>query len=454
VKILLVLHTYAADGDFGSFALQLIEGFSNTGAEVHVIKANDLVDGLGATSMSKALDSDKIRTYFNHNKFDLVFNTNHSGMGGIIKKCIGHTPVISWLVDRNPFLHAGKCERNLFRKTNHVITSSRVNVENLIRRFGLSEDNVHYYPFMTNPSSFSFVKDKTLNLCFIGSFFVNEGVISDLLLKNYGNKYYSRIMDAIASLEDDFDQDDRALVRRIGIRFPLLMQNISAARFKGSVGNIISNKKRLDALSAVSDLGLHLYGTENISALAAYSPRVASCFHSSMYVNSRARLCDVYDRSKIGVNINHHQATTGLSYRVFDILASSALLVTNKQKNSDLDYLFGKDNPIPTYATASQLRKICQHFLQSDSERNQLVRECNKLIAGKHTFDVRAIDIIKIAYPDFVAKKEKPKVEFIDSRRLLKDESFQKNANSGCGIVDYVRVMSKIYSYAANRISS
>ncbi len=428
MKILLILHTYAADGEFGSFALQLVEGFANTGAEVHVIKANDLVDGLGATALSSELDKNKIKSYFTRNKFDLVFNTNHAGMGGLIKKYIGQAPVISWLVDRNPFLHAGKNNNKLFSKTTHVITSSRANVDNLIYKFNLKEDNIHYLPFMTNPLSFNDKINKSINICFIGSFFVNEKVVSQLLLRNYKNKYYLRVLDALSSLEDDFDQDDESLVKEIGLCSLLKKQKISPSRFKGAIGNIISNKKRLDYLSEVSDLGLHLYGTDNISSLATHSPSLASCFQSSYFVNSRERLCNIYDRSKIGLNINHHQATTGLSYRVFDILASSALLVTNKQRKSDLEYLFGADHPVPIYSTSRELKTICKHFLQYESEREQLIQECNQLVAEEHTFDQRAIDLIRIAYPKFAVQTGRSMpVTFIQKNDLVRDDGLMAN---------------------------
>jgi spore maturation protein CgeB len=113
------------------------------------------------------------------------------------------------------------------------------------------------------------------------------------------------------------------------------------------------------------------------------------------------------NRSKIGININHHQATSGLGYRVFDILASSALLITNFQEDSDFKRLFGEDHKIPTYRTPEELRREVKYYLDHDDKRKELVDYCNQLVAKGFSFEERATQIIQIAYPDFVPSANK-----------------------------------------------
>jgi hypothetical protein len=112
---------------------------------------------------------------------------------------------------------------------------------------------------------------------------------------------------------------------------------------------IISTNNRIKTLDALSDLGLKIYGPQKWFETIRYSYKLASCYQFVEYVKMRQQLCSIYDRSNIGININHHQATSGIGYRVFDILASSALLITNFQEDSDFTRLFGEDHKIPTF---------------------------------------------------------------------------------------------------------
>jgi spore maturation protein CgeB len=125
-------------------------------------------------------------------------------------------------------------------------------------------------------------------------------------------------------------------------------------------------------------------------------------------------LCSIYDRSKIGINVNHHQATSGLGYRVFDLLASSALLITNFQEDSDLIRLFGENHKIPTYRSPEELRQKIIYYLDHEDETKELVAYCNQLVAKGFSFEERATQMIQIVYPDFVPNvKDKVNTTYI-----------------------------------------
>lgn len=422
MNVLLILHTYAPNGELGSFAKELVEGFRNTGANVSLIKTNDLVDGLGAPRFSPKVDRKKLRQIFKSQKFDVIFTTNHGGINSMVRSLVGSAPIISWMVDRNPFKHNGRTKFQIFKDSDHLITSSTANVPSLIEKFSLKKENVHYMPFMTNPRSFDHSKTKDINVSFIGSYFLNEGVIYRALQSAKGTKYYGPLLEVIRELDDDFDVNENELIKQKGLSAYLLSLRMTRRHFKGAVGNMLSNRKRLQYLDAVSDLGLELYGTRNLAELVAFAPRVAACYHSDYFVNTRDRLVDLYDRSKIGLNINHHQATTGLGYRVFDIMCSSALLVSNYQKQSDLDVLFGVNHPIPIYRSAGELREICDHYITHDTERQDLVTRCQQLIGDSHTFDTRALEILRIASPDYQKADTCTEVQHFGKEDLWQDD--------------------------------
>lgn len=426
MNILLILHTYSANRELGSFAKELVKGFGNTGANIYVIKTNDLVDNLSARKYSKNINKKKFEHFFKKNKFDMVFTTNHGGVNDTLRKLVRGAPVISWMVDRNPFMHNGYLSRTVFNSTDHLITSSTLNVPSLIEKFNMPKGQVHYLPFMTNPNSFNRKRTKDINISFIGSYFLNERIISSAILKARGTKYERPLAEIIALLEEDFDLNEERLIKEKGLSAFLIAQGVTIRGFKGAVGNTLSNRKRLEFLSAVSDLGLKLFGTKNLSELIAVSPNISACFDIDYFVSTRERLVDIYDRSKIGLNINHHQATSGLGYRVFDIMSSSAVLVSNYQKQSDLDILFGKNHPIPIYKSKEELREICQFLLLNEGERNAISEQCQKLIGNRHTFDQRAVDIIKLAFPNFKPEKTPPRIKFCTQGDLWSRDSLDE----------------------------
>lgn len=417
-------HTYAQDGEFGSFMLELIKGFENAGVTLHVIKANDLVDNLSAKSYSSAVDVGKLESFIKNTKPDFIFSTNHAGIGKVIKRRFKHIPVVTWMVDRNPFLHSGYEINKLFSKQDYIITSSTANVEKLERRFPKLKGRVYHLPFMTNPDTFNHNKHKDINISFVGSVFVNTKKIVDMFKNNFDNiDLRTNMCSFIKDVEADYDLDLKDAVDKYKLSRVILDNNLTNEKFLGIVANMISNNKRFLYLSSIADLGLHLFGTKNWHAAIKFSPELVSKFHFNKFIKTREQLCDIYDRSKISLNINHHQATTGLGYRVFDIMASSSLLISNYQKKSDLEVLFGKNHPIPIYKNERELRELVKYYLENENERRNVVSQCNTLIKDDHTFDRRAIQICQIINPSFKKLSEKRSAIFYSSDYFLKSPS-------------------------------
>lgn len=397
MKVIGFFHTYAQDGEFGSFMLELIKGFENAGVTLHVIKANDLVDSLSAKSYSDSVNIDKLKELIDSVKPTFIFSTNHAGIGKIIKKKYKHIPVVTLMVDRNPFLHSGYEIDKLFSTQDYLITASTANVEKLEKRFPKLLGKIFYLPFMTNPNSFDNNHYKDINISFVGSVFVNTKKIVDMFSNNFTNiELRNNLCSFIEDVEDDYDLDLKSAIGKYKLSRVIKDNNLTNEKFLGIVANMISNNKRFLYLSSIADLGLDLFGTKNWHTAIKFSPELVSRFHFNTFIKTREQLCNVYDRSKISLNINHHQATTGLGYRVFDIMASSSLLISNYQKKSDLEVLFGKNHPVPIYRNEVELRKLVQYYLENEDERIKIVSKCNSLIQDTHTFDRRAVQICQI----------------------------------------------------------
>ena len=92
---------------------------------------------------------------------------------------------------------------------------------------------------------------------------------------------------------------------------------------------------------------------------------------------------NIYNKSKIGINVSHLQATSGFPWRVMDIMASNACLVTDYHE--DFKRLFG-NIPIPTYESELEAYEVCRQLIKDESRRKEIVLQCQEVIENKYRF--------------------------------------------------------------------
>ena len=104
--------------------------------------------------------------------------------------------------------------------------------------------------------------------------------------------------------------------------------------------HLITGQQRIKYLSTISDLGLKIYSNSNWkSDVSLIDIKVADCYQDGL-IQTKRQNEDLYNNSKISVNLSHPQATTSFSWRVPDIMASNSCLVMEDKK--DWHKLFGK----------------------------------------------------------------------------------------------------------------
>ena len=147
--------------------------------------------------------------------------------------------------------------------------------------------------------------------------------------------------------------------------------------------NSLSRSKRILTLAAVSDLGLELFGPEDWILDGNSSTVELHCAYNLKQIYSLKQNQDLYNASKIGLNINHLQAQDGFSWRVLDIMASSACLVSEFTPNIKR---FFPDIPIPTFTNAFEARGECQRLLKDDVFRKELTLMCQQEVDVRFRF--------------------------------------------------------------------
>jgi spore maturation protein CgeB len=175
--------------------------------------------------------------------------------------------------------------------------------------------------------------------------------------------------------------------------------------FEMQVQNIVTNSERIEILERLSASGLKVYGNARWRQLMPYSFAANNSVVLEANISSHDQLMEVYNSSKICINLPQSQVRSAIQYRVIDILASQALLITKFNANSDLFKIFGEDCPVVFFRSIQELDELCAFYLENEEARLEMVRKGNALVAKGFSFDERVMDYLRLSNPAFAASK-------------------------------------------------
>ena len=145
----------------------------------------------------------------------------------------------------------------------------------------------------------------------------------------------------------------------------------------------LSDEKRIRVLSAISDLGLKLYGTPNwANGTHFYESNLQLCY-TSKKISSREEVQEVYNSSKIGISTGHLQSVNGFPWRTFDIMRTNACLVSDFHE--DCQKLFPMEL-FPIYHSPAEARSIIKELLDNEKLRRKIVKNCQQYAREHFTF--------------------------------------------------------------------
>lgn len=146
--------------------------------------------------------------------------------------------------------------------------------------------------------------------------------------------------------------------------------------------DVISGIRRARYLTAVADLGLDLRGMGWNDKSMTYFPELHLRYNKTV-VFSLLENQQFYNRSKIGFNTNHIQAQSGFSWRVCDIMASNACLVSEYKPGLSETF---PGIPLPTFTSPAEAREQCLKILKEENLRQDIVAASHEEIDKKHRF--------------------------------------------------------------------
>jgi spore maturation protein CgeB len=105
-------------------------------------------------------------------------------------------------------------------------------------------------------------------------------------------------------------------------------------------------------------------------------------------------LREIYNSTKVNIDINRVVIRNGFTQRVFDALACGAFLITNaKQVVADHFETSGSQREIVTFKNADELADLVRYYLTHENERMEIARRGYRKVLTSHTYDHRIAEI-------------------------------------------------------------
>lgn len=175
-------------------------------------------------------------------------------------------------------------------------------------------------------------------------------------------------------------------------RFPYgYRENYRALVAQQYISVKVAEQERLRALKMLSEsFNVDIYTGSDTSSM----PHI----HNRGFAKSLEEMPVIFNRSKINLNITAKSIRSGLSLRIFDVLAAGGFLITNYQAEIPDFFEIGKD--LIVYDSLENLKELCAYYLSHEDERAKIARHGNETVLRLHTYDRRLMQMLDLAFPE------------------------------------------------------
>ncbi len=374
----------------------IVDALVKGGHEVHICHGNRFTESggtIGFTGNPKAF-----ARYIKQQGIQLVLCKNNAGNYSRIRDLVD-CPFVIWVSDEVSHIFKPDGEeradlQKLLDSRVHLFVTTSKCERFYSDLFPNRTGQIHFVPHCTSPDAFrASPGKKSIDISFVGSS-LDLGPIYRMF-RRYARpgveaqSVYLSILDAIDRLKNANDHDFDRTVLELGLRAVLAKEGMSPEQFRMFCANLISNNERFQIFAALREFDTAIFGNLAWLDSISFTTDLIKMFRPWHPVRTFEHLVEIYQNSKISISIPQHQVGGGVQYRVLDIMASDALLITKYSTDSDLIRIFGPDCPVPTYHSPSALRDLCEFYIQNEDARLAKVEQCKKLIDEKFTFEYR-----------------------------------------------------------------
>jgi len=330
---------------------------------------------------SKILEEQKCNALFTINEWGLDCDGIIAGF--LEQKKILH---INWCVD-DPFFEEIIHKRK-FRKSD--LRFDFVSDRDYLEKMEKKGYKARFLPLGTDPSMFYPVKRNFVNdLSFVGSSYlaqVNEFV-------SMAETFLTGMVPFLASLLSQYRQDssldiDKKITARVSaLDLPESLSPEKAVFICKHFAGYLYRKEAVLSLARQFP-GFRIYGDDGW--LREVSPERLGT------VKYGDELREVYNSTKINVDINRVVIRNGFTQRVFDTLACGAFLITSsKPIVEEFFETDGSQKEIVTFKTPDELSDLAQYYLIHDTERQKIQERGHRKVMAAHTYDHRIKELFR-----------------------------------------------------------
>lgn len=203
---------------------------------------------------------------------------------------------------------------------------------------------------------------------------------------------------------------------------------------------------RIATLNTLLELGLSVYGIY-WNNLSKYCNQLVLAFNEEP-VYSLKHNQDIYNSSIININIQHPQNYGyGCAWRVYDIMASSGLLISQRSlllKNRTKNFV-----DIPMFDTPLQAADLCRKYLKEKTLREEIIIASNEYIEKFGRWNSNFKTISQLTGISLKDTENKGYLSFINPNNLLQIKKYSRIKNIKNGyrlILSNLPIFRKLYN--------
>jgi spore maturation protein CgeB len=415
-------HTWNGKRTLQSPYNAIVDSIRKNGVDLKIIWTNELVPpDADIHAWDCRHSEEKVLELISEVNPDFILSINNGGLSRRIRAGI-KCPVIKWLFDDFPhlFFHNGvESIKDAIVPGDIVLCYTNSLAMEVKQKFPEVASNVFFVPHATDLSLFQKLQwQPKYNISFVGSFLNIDFFIRSILsAANSNPSVANSILSVLRELRNNYDCDFEKLVNDYNLNELVKERNLDWLHFKRLMSDVITTQDRLAGLASVSDLGLSLFGGKDWFGPLAFSDKLINCFQLEAVIDTQEKLTQVYQSSRIAIDLPNIQNRNSISNRVIDVMASGSLLITKYQEKSDMFLLFGKDCPVPMYKNNNHLHELCHYYLNNESERLEIVKKCNMLVKKIHSYDEQSKYILSLVNLRSIENSES-RVSFINTSKF------------------------------------
>lgn len=380
----------------------LTAAFQKLGIEVVEMQAPSLYNAChpkeAPITMAQSLE--QVNRCCRENMFLFVFSVNF--FPELSDLCnIMQIPYVGWTVDA-PVIEL--FSPSLSNPCNRIFLFDHAQYEFFKER---NPGNIFYLPLASNVERMVKTIEENHNLgqvnfsadvSFVGSLYTEKNPYEKIQgMSDYTRGYVDGLMRAQSniygcnflreSLNDTVMEEFLRLVPDLSN--PLYKENLDPRYVMANdfISMQMAADERLRLLSVVSEeFALDLYTASNPFSLPKADFKGVADTFTEMPL--------IFHCSGINLNITLRAIQTGLSLRIFDVLACGGFLLTNYQ--SELPSMYELQNEVETFCSKEELLDKIRYYLAHDTERNKIAANGFRRTLQEHTWSHRLTKMIQI----------------------------------------------------------